>query len=101
MNIDQIKTFVTEQLKSYKVTHLLKEWEDTDFFNMYEQLTRVKPWEAERRLIDYACMELNKFRYILYAERHYEDLLFDKACIECLRCENACCIERRYYVKQP
>lgn len=101
MNIDQVKEFVTNQLKSYKVTHLIKEWEDTEFFQMYEQLTRVKPHEVERRLIDWARHELEFFRYVLYKERHYEDLLIDHACIDCLRYEDQCLTERRFYVRRP
>lgn len=101
MNIDQVKEFVTNQLKSYKVTHIIKEWEDTEFFQMYEQLTRVKPHEVERRLIDWARHELEFFRYVLYKERHYEDLLIDHACIDCLRYEDQCLTERRFYVRRP
>jgi hypothetical protein len=101
MNITQVKEYVTNQLKSYRVSNILKEWEDSEFLAMYEQLTRVKPWETERRLIDYAVMELDKFRYSLYCERHYEDLLIDKACIECLRYEDQGITERKYYVRRP
>lgn len=101
MNIKQVKEYVTNQLKSYRVEGILKEWEDSEFLTMYEQLTRVKPWETERRLIDYAVMELDRFRYNLYCERHYEDLLIDKACIECLRCEDIFCAERKFYVRRP
>jgi len=101
MNIDDIKEFVTNQLKSYKVTSLMKEWTDEEFTSMYEQINQYKPWETERRLIDYARYELDKFRYVLYTERHYEDLLIDKACIDGLRYEDMCCQERRYYVRRP
>lgn len=101
MNIDQVKEFVTNQLKSYKVTNIIKEWDDTEFFQMYEQLNRYKPYETERRLIDYARMELDFFRYVLYKERHYEDLLIDHACIDCLRYEDQCLTERRFYVRRP
>lgn len=101
MNIDQVREFVTNQLKSYKVTHLIKEWDDTEIFRMYEQLTRVKPHEVERRLIDWARHELEFFRYVLYKERHYEDLLIDHACIDCLKCEDTSLNERKYYVRHP
>lgn len=101
MNIKQVKEYVTNQLKSYKVTHLLKDWDDSEFLAMYEQITRTKPWEVERRLIDWARHELEFFRYVLYKERHYEDLLIDHACIDCLKYEDMCNIERRYYVRHP
>lgn len=99
--VEQVKEYVTNQLKSYKVTSIMKKWDDTEFFRMYEQLNGYKPWETERRLIDWARHELEFFRYVLYTERHYEDLLIDKACIECLRCEDMCNNERRYYVRRP
>ena len=101
MNIDQVKEFVTNQLKSYKVTSIIKEWSDTEFLTMYEQLTSVKPHEVERRLIDWARHELDFFRYVLYKERHYEDLLIDHACIDCLKCEDLTLKERKYYVRKP
>jgi hypothetical protein len=101
MKLNQVKEYVTNQLKSYKVTHLLKEWSDTEFLTMYEQLTGVKPWETERRLIDWARHELDFFRYVLYKERHYEDLLIDHACIDCLKCEDTSLKERKYYVRRP
>lgn len=101
MNIDQVKEFVTNQLKSYKVTSIIKEWDDLEFVKMYEQLTRVKPHEVERRLIDWARHELDFFRYVLYKERHYEDLLIDHACIDCLKCEDITLKERKYYVRKP
>jgi hypothetical protein len=88
MNIDQVKEYVTTQLKSYRVADILENFDDGEWTSLYEQITRTKPWEAERRLIDYAVMELDKFRYVLYTERHYEDLLIDKACLECLKCED-------------
>jgi hypothetical protein len=101
MKIDQVKEYVANQIKSYRVSHITKEWSDMEWLTMYEQITRVKPWETERRLIDWARHELDFFRYVLYTERHYEDLLIDKACIECLKCEDQCNIERRYYVRHP
>jgi hypothetical protein len=99
--IKQVKEFVTNQLKSYKVTSILKKWDDAEYIKMYEQLNRYKPWETERRLLDYARMELEVFRHILYKERHYEDLLIDHACIDCLRYEDQTLSERRYYVRRP
>jgi hypothetical protein len=101
MNIDQVKEYVTHQLKSYKVTHIIQEWDDIEFVKMYEQLTRTKSWETERRLIDWARHELDFFRYVLYKERHYEDLLIDHACIDCLKCEDMTRSERSYYVRRP
>ena len=101
MKINQIKEYVTNQLKGYKVTHLLKEWDDAEYLTMYEQLTHVKPHEVERRLIDWARHELEFFRYVLYKERHYEDLLIDKACLEGLKCEDTSLNERKYYVRNP
>ena len=101
MNIKQVKEYVTNQLKGYKVTHLLKDWDDAEYLTMYEQLTHVKPHEVERRLIDWARHELDFFRYVLYKERHYEDLLIDHACIDCLKCEDTTLKERRQYVRRP
>ena len=92
MNIDQVKEYVSTQLKSYRVKTIL---------DMYKQISGTKPWEVERRLIDYAVMELDRFRYVLYTERHYEDLLIDKACIECLKCTAECNSEKVYYVRRP
>jgi len=101
MNIDQIKEFVKTQVQSYRISDILDKFDDGEWVKLYEQLNSYKPYETERRLIDYARIELAKFRYILYTERHYEDLLIYKACIECLRCENNCCIERRHYARRP
>ena len=101
MNINQVKEYVTTQLKSYRVKDILDNFSDDEWLSMYKQITQTKPWETERRLMDFAIMELDRFRYVLYTERHYEDLLIDKACIECLRCEDLCCQERRYYVRRP
>ena len=101
MNIDDIKEYVTNQVKSYRVGHILKDWSDKEWKRMHKQLTGTKPWETERRLIDYAVMELDRFRYNLYCERHYVDLLIDKACIECLKCEDVSLAERKYYVRRP
>ena len=101
MNIDQIKEYVSNQLKSYRVKDILDNFSDNEWRQMYKQIVGPKAWELERRLIDVARMELDRFRYVLYTERHYEDLLIDKACIECLRYENLCCQERRYYVRRP
>ncbi len=101
MNIDQVKEYVVNQLKSYRVRDLLDVMSDKEISALHMQITRTKPYETERRLIDFARMELDRFRYVLYTERHYEDLLIDKACIECLRYEDMCCQERKFYVRRP
>jgi len=100
MNIDQVKEYVSNQLKSYRVKDILDNFSDNEWLSMYKQITQTKPWEVQRNLINFAVMELDRFRYVLYTERHYEDLLIDKACIECLRYENLCCQERKYYVRR-
>ena len=100
MNIDQVKEYVSNQLKSYRVKDILDNFSDKEWLSMYKQITQTKPWEVQRNLINFAVMELDRFRYVLYTERHYEDLLIDKACIECLRYENLCCQERKYYVRR-
>lgn len=97
MNIDQVKEYVTTQLKSYRVKDILDNFSDKEWLSMYKQIAPTKPHEVQRRLIDYARMELDKFRYVLYTERHYEDLLIDKACIECMRCSDLCWQERRHH----
>jgi hypothetical protein len=101
MNIDQVKEYVTTQLKSYRVKTILDNFDDNEWLRMYKQISGTKPWETERRLIDFAVMELDKFRYVLYKERHYEDLLIDHACIDCLKCEDVSRNERKYYVRRP
>ena len=101
MNIDQVKEYVVNQLKSYKVRDLLDVMSDKEISELHMQITRTKPYETERRLIDFARMELDRFRYVLYTERHYEDLLIDKACIECLRCEDITLKERKFYIRRP
>lgn len=101
MRIKQVKEYVSNQLKNYRVMSILDKFSDDEWNALHMQITQTKPWEKERRLIDYAVMELDKFRYVLYKERHYEDLLIDKACIECLRCEDVFCSERKYYVRRP
>ena len=101
MNIDKIKEYVSNQVKSYRVGHILKKFDDAEWVALYEQINAYKPYETERRLIDYARYELDFFRHVLYKERHYEDRLIDLACIESLRCEDLCCLERRYYVRRP
>lgn len=101
MNIEQIKEVVRTQTKNYRVSDILDNFDDSEWLKLYEQIMRYKPYETERRLIDYARAELDKFRYILYTERHYEDLLIDKACIECLRCTNERETERKYYGRHP
>lgn len=101
MKLEQVKDFVRNQTKNYRVADILDKFDDGEWVKLYEQINAYKPYEVERRLIDYARMELDKFRYVLYTERHYGDLLVDKACIESLRCEDFCCQERRYYVRRP
>jgi len=101
MNKYQVREYVTYQLKNYRVRDLLDAMEHSEIATLYKQIVKTKPWETERRLIDYAVMELDKFRYNLYCERHYEDLLIDKACLECLRCEDLTNHERKYYVRRP
>jgi hypothetical protein len=101
MNIDQVKEYVSNQLKNYRVKDILDNFDDIEWVHMYEQITSVKPWEIERRLIDWARHELDFFRYVLYKERHYEDLLIDHACIDCLKCEDTTLNERKYYVRRP
>ena len=101
MNIDQVKEYVTTQLKSYRVKTILDNFDDNEWLRMYKQISPTKPYETERRLIDWARHELDFFRYVLYKERHYEELLIDHACIDCLRCEDTTCKERKYYVRRP
>jgi hypothetical protein len=101
MNIDQVKAFVTNQVKNFRVKDILDNFDDSEWLKLYEQLNRYKPYETERRLIDYARQELEFFRYVLYKERHYEDLLIDHACIDCLKCEDTTLRERKFYVRNP
>jgi len=101
MNIDQVKEYVTTQLKSYRVKTILDNFSDNEWLSMHKQISPSKPWETERRLIDFAVMELDRFRYNLYCERHYVDLLIDKACIECLKCEDVSLTERKHYNRRP
>jgi hypothetical protein len=101
MRIKQIKEYVENQVKNYRIKDILDKFDDAEWVKLYEQINQYKPWETERRLIDYARYELDKFRYLLYTERHYEDLLLDKACIDCLRCEDISRSERSYYVRRP
>jgi hypothetical protein len=101
MNIDQVKEYVTTQLKSYRVKDILDNFDDNEWLRMYNQISPTKPYETERRLIDWARHELDFFRYVLYKERHYEELLIDHACIDCLKCEDTTLKERKYYVRRP
>ena len=101
MNIDQVKEYVTTQLKSYRVKTILDNFSDSEWLRMYKQISPTKPYETERRLIDWARHELDFFRYVLYKERHYEELLIDHACIDCLKCEDITLKERKFYVRRP
>ena len=101
MNIDEVKEVVRYQTKNYRVKDILDKFDDSEWLTLYEQIMRYKPYETERRLIDYARLELDFFRYVLYKERHYEDLLIDHACIDCLKCEDTTLKERKFYVRRP
>ena len=101
MNIDQVKEVVRVQVKNYRVADILDKFDDSEWLTLYEQVMRYKPYETERRLIDWARHELDFFRRVLYTERHYIDMLIDKACIECMRYEDLCNLERKYVVKKP
>ena len=101
MKINQIKEYVANQVKNFRVKDILDNFDDSDWLKLYEQINRYKPHETERRLIDYARHELEFFRYVLYKERHYEDLLIDHACIDCLKCEDTILRERKFYVRHP
>jgi ferredoxin len=101
MIIDEVKEIVRTQTKNYRVADILDKFDDSEWLKLFEQIMRYKPYETERRLIDYARTELDFFRYVLYKERHYEDLLIDKACIQCLKCTDECETERKYYVRRP
>ena len=89
------------QVKNYRVADILDTFDDGEWVALFEQITCTKSWEVERRLIDYARYELDFFRHVLYKERHYEDRLIDLACIECLKCEDMCITESKYYVRRP
>ena len=101
MKLEQVKEYVSNQLKNYRVKDILDNFDDSEWLAMYEQITQTKPWEVERRLIDWARHELAFFRKVLYSERHYIDMLIDKACIQCLKCTDECETERKYYVRRP
>ena len=101
MNLDQIKEYVANQVKNYRVKDILDKFDDSEWVSLYEQINQYKPYETERRLIDWARHELAFFREVLYRERHYIDMLIDKACIECLRYEDQGLTERRYYGRHP
>ena len=95
MKAKQTREYIVNHLKSYRVQDLLDVMTDAEMTALYKQIFGPKAWELERRLIDFARMELEKFRYVLYTERHYEDLLIDKACLECLKCEDVSLKERQ------
>ena len=101
MKLEQVKEYVSNQLKNYRVRDILDNFDDSEWLAMYEQITQTKPWEVERRLIDWARHELAFFREVLYRERHYIDNLIDRSCIECLRYEDQCLNERKFYVRRP
>ena len=101
MKLEQVKDFVRYQVKNYRVSDILDKFDDGEWVSLYEQINSYKPFELERRLIDYARYELDFFRHVLYKERHYEDRLIDLACIESLRCEDVANSERKYYVRRP
>ena len=101
MKLEQVKDFVRNQTRNYRVADILDTFDDGEWVALYEQITCTKSWEVERRLIDYARYELDFFRHVLYKERHYEDRLIDLACIESLRCEDVANSERKYYVRRP
>jgi hypothetical protein len=65
MKIDQVREYVANQLKSYRVKDLLDVMSNREISALHRQITRTKPYEVERRLIDFAVMELDKFRYVL------------------------------------
>ena len=101
MKLEQVKDFVRYQVKNYRVADILDTFDDGEWVALYEQINSYKPYETERRLIDYARYELDFFRHVLYKERHYEDRLIDLACIESLKCTHECETERTYYVRRP
>ena len=101
MKLEQVKDFVRNQTRNYRVADILDTFDDGEWVALYEQITCTKSWEVERRLIDYARYELDFFRHVLYKERHYEDRLIDLACIESLRCEDITNSERKYYGRRP
>ena len=101
MKLEQVKDFVRNQTRNYRVADILDKFDDGEWVSLYEQINSYKPFELERRLIDYARYELDFFRHVLYKERHYEDRLIDLACIESLKCEDITNSERKYYVRRP
>ena len=101
MKLEQVKDFVRNQTKNYRVADILDKFDDSEWVQLYEQISCTKPWEVERRLIDYARYELDFFRHVLYKERHYEDRLIDLACMECLRCSDLCWQELRHHARKP
>jgi hypothetical protein len=51
MNIDQVKEYVTTQLKSYRVKDILDNFSDSEWLRMYKQISPTKPYEVERSLL--------------------------------------------------
>ena len=101
MKLEQVKEYVRNQTRNYRIADILDTFDDGEWVRLYEQINAYKPYEVELRLIDYARYELEFFRHVLYKERHYEDRLIDLACIECLKCTDECETERKYYVRRP
>ena len=65
MKLEQVKDFVRNQTRNYRVADILDTFDDGEWVALYEQITCTKSWEVERRLIDYARYELDFFRHVL------------------------------------
>ena len=59
MKIKEVKEYVSNQLKSYRVMDILDKFSDKEWNALHRQITRTKPYETERRLIDFAVMQLD------------------------------------------